>query len=172
MPVNIQKSKSDQLSKSVPQVKVTNGQKNVLTTEEVQTVDEFVALSKAMEAVSVTVNGKEMSLKAAMKMAEESKKILAQVAMDAKRFPLDKPAFLVGSQGLGVEFTEQSHPRAITNMDGLVQKMKTKLGGYDKLLPFLKFTLKDVDSVLSKAEQQGLIDTTDGSRTCNGVKKA
>lgn len=168
MPINIQKMKSaDQLSK--PVVKVATKQANVLAPEEVQAVDLFVAITKAFEALSITIDGKQYSMKAANKLVEETKKYLASVAMDSKRFPLDKEAILQGTVA-SVVFSEQSHPREVQDMDGLIQKMKDVLGGYENLLPFIKIPLKTVDETLSEAEQKKFIKTVDGARTCKGVR--
>jgi hypothetical protein len=127
-----------------------------LTQEERALVDEAVQLGKELEEV-----------KPKAKRFEEIKKILVAVALD--RFEPKEKALLKGEIGI-VEFSEQSFPREVTDMHGLIGKFKEKVGGYEKLLPYVKITLGDIDKVLSEAEQAPFIGNKPGPRTLKSTR--
>lgn len=157
MSVSIQQVKKaeKQIEHVKDQLKVESG--DLLTQAEKEAVDELLKVTQELAAVQPKI-----------KKQGDLKKFLLSVAMDETRFPLDTVALLKGDKGLA-QFSPQSHPREIQDMNGLIAELKKKAGGYEGLLKFIKINLSDIDEYLTEAERKPFIGTKNGSRTLKTV---
>jgi len=159
MAVHVQKQIAN-VEKQIGKIKDQLADKTepVLTPAEVEAVDVLVELRPKIEEAKKNV-----------KAYEAARKLLVEMTLDPKRgFPGDKMALLKGEKGF-VEFSERGEVRVIKDKDGLIQKLKEKVGGYEKLIPIININLGDIDKVLALSEQAGLIVKEPGSRTVKSV---
>ena len=145
-----------QIQKPIATDKLKTGN---LSTEEKQAVDLLLELDSKLAP-----------FRALIKEEDKVRKYLSSIAKDSSRFNPKESAVLAGNKAV-VEYDAASSVREIADMDGLIAALKTRLGGYEALLPLIKINLGDVDKYMTEAERAPYIETVDGSRKFKTVKE-
>lgn len=132
---------------------------NPLTVAEQLLVDKFAVLSAQVA-----------TFKPVLTEFDKLKKQISSIANDEDRYPETKsPVVLAGTMAV-VEYSAAADAREISDINGLIGKLKAKLG-YDGLLALLKVTLGDMDKYLSENEAAPFIKWVTGSRSMKSVHK-
>lgn len=132
---------------------------NPLSAAEQKLVDDFAAAGAELAP-----------FKELIKRYENLKKKVGSIAGDENRYPdADSPVLLRGKTGI-VEYSARGNAREITDKQGVVGALKTKLG-YDGLLEIVNINLGDVDKYLTPVESSKFIDDVHGSRNLAAVNQ-
>jgi len=158
MPIKFKSPLKTQAVESVAQVATKAKTKSILTSDEMAAVDEIATLDAQLAEVAPLIKRK-----------DELKKFLQSVAEDDTRFSGTQPVTLKGSTGV-VEFGPRKTSREVTDLHGLIGKMKTLVGGYENLLDFIKIPLSAVDKYMSEAEQKAFIGNVEGARSLKSIR--
>jgi hypothetical protein len=132
-------------------------EENPLTAEEQQAVDRMLEIAQELQPYLPL-----------LKEQDQLKKKLCSVALE--KYDALQPALLKGKKGV-VEFDVEVRRREITNMHGLIGKLKEVVGGYDPLLELITVPLKVVDTYLTSTEAAHYLGlASEGSRKLASVR--
>ena len=125
-----------------------------LTLEQKQVVDRYVSVAKDLEPFS-----------ALLKEQEKTKKVLQSIA-EGLGVKDHLPVELRGDSGI-VMYGPKSKTRTIKNPDELLTVLLAKIG-HEAVLSMIKFTLGDLDKLLTAEELAPFIEEGLGSRSLKG----
>lgn len=125
-----------------------------LTLEQKQVVDRYVSVAKDLEPFS-----------ALLKEQDKIKKLMQSIA-ESVGAGEDLPVELRGDVGV-VMYGPKSKTRTIKDPDGLLSVLLSKIG-HKAVLAMIKFTLGDLDKLLTPEELAPFIEEGRGSRSLKG----